>query len=454
MFSGALRRLQLLMFVSTVALCLIVPAAANATPTFLTAVNISDPGQDGFEPEVGTAPDGTVIAVWTRSDGSNFRIQSASRSATGAWSAAQTISDPGKSASGPAISVDSSGNAVVAYTQSDGTNLRINAAYRPAGGSFGAPVLVSDPGLDASAPDVSMDGTGRALVVWQRTDGTKLRVQASIRGPGAGGTFDSPTTLSAPGQDAFEPRASAGPNVDANAAVVWTRSDGTNLRVQSARRKDVQGYPRPRGATPFRAALVPAFKACSTPNRVHGPSLAFGSCAPPQQVSSILTIGSPDVNGAAANFTGSVRFIVLADNAATEADEADVRLVVSLADIRNNPSLTDYTGKVLITVDTQITDYSNSAEAPEPGTGQTFKYEFATDCVATASTSVGSNCNLTTTMDSIVPGTIIGGRRAMWQMGDVLVKDAGPNGTGLDSCPPTCGDGDETVFLRQGILVP
>src|SRR4051812_108272 len=276
MFDWAMQRWQLFMLFLVAALMML-PAAAQATPTFLTAVNLSAAGQDGFEPDVASAPDGTVVAVWTRSDGTNFRIQSASRTANGAWSAPQTISDPGMSASGPALAVDSSGNAVVAYTQSDGTNLRINAAYRPSGGNFGTPVLVSDPGFDASAPDVSMDGSGKALVVWQRTDGTKLRVQASIRSAGVGGTFDSPTTLSLAGQDAFEPRAAAGPNVDANGAVVWTRSDGTNLRVQSSRRRDITGYPRPRGATPFRAALVPSFQPCSVPNRVHGPSLSFGS---------------------------------------------------------------------------------------------------------------------------------------------------------------------------------
>jgi hypothetical protein len=35
------------------------------------------------------------------------------------------------------------------------------------------------------------------------------------------------------------------------------------------------------------------------------------------------------------------------------------------------------------------------------------------------------------------------------------VLDPGANGTGFDSgCPPTCGDGDETVFMRQGIFIP
>ena len=308
----------------------VIPAAAQATPTFLSGINISDPGQDGFEPQVAVDGSGNVIAVWTRSDGTNFRIQSANRTPGGDWSTPQTISDPLQSASSPQIAVDPSGNAVAVWTRSDGTNLRIQAAYRPAGGSFGAAATVSASGQDASAPDVSMDNSGNALVAWERTDGTKLRVQAAIRSPGAGGVFGAITTLSAAGQDAFEPKVAAGPNVDANGVVVWTRSDGTNLRVQSSRRKDVTGYPRPKGATPTRVSLVPSYTECTAPNRSHGPALAFPSCAPPQLRSSVLTMGSPDANGANANFIGSVRYIVLAGNAATEADEADVRLIVSL----------------------------------------------------------------------------------------------------------------------------
>ena len=53
-----------------------------------------------------------------------------------------------------------------------------------------------------------------------------------------------------------------------------------------------------------------------------------------------------------------------------------------------------------------------------------------------------------------MPGTVVEGRRSVWQLGQVEVKDAGPNGTGYASCPPTCGDGDESVFLRQGVFVP
>jgi len=437
-----------------VAALVVIPTAAHATPTFLSAINISDAGQDGFEPQVAVDSSGNVIAVWTRSDGTNFRIQSASRTATGDWSVPETISDPGQSASSPQVAVDPSGNAVAVWTRSDGTNLRVQSAYRPAGNGFLGAQTVSAVAGDASAPSVSMDNSGQALVAWQRTDGTNLRVQTAIRSPGAGGVFGATSTLSAAGQDGFEPQAAAGPNVDANGVVVWTRSDGTNLRVQSSRRKDVAGFPRPKGATPTRISLVPAYTQCTSANRTHGPALAFPSCAPPVMRSNLLTMGSPDSNGPAANFVGSVRYIVVNGNPATDADEADVKLIVSLTDIRNNPSLTDYVGKVLATSDLQITDQNNAAETPEPGTVQTFKYQFTADCVATGSTTVGGTCNVNTTADALVPGTVVENKRAVWEIGEVTVKDAGPNGTGLSSCPPTCGDGDEQTFLRQGVFVP
>ena len=67
---------------------------------------------------------------------------------------------------------------------------------------------------------------------------------------------------------------------------------------------------------------------------------------------------------------------------------------------------------------------------------------------------MAATCNLTTTYDALIPGAVTERQRAIWALDQVQVKDAGPNGTGYASCPPTCGDGDETVFMRQGIFVP
>ncbi len=444
---------------SSVVLCclalLAVAAPAQATPVFLTPLNLSDAGQDGFEGVVAVDSTGITHYAWTRSDGTNTRIQYRSRDASGTFGSVETISDPGQSASDPDIAVDPSNNVLLTWSRSDGTNIRIQSAFKTAGGSFAAPLTISGAGFDATKPEADFDNAGKALLIWQRFDGTNLRVQATIRTAGVGGTFANESTLSEGGQDAFNPKADAGPAVDANAVMVWTRSDGTKLRVQSARRRDVTGfYPRPKGATPTRVALVPAFNSCSSPNRTHGPGLAFPSCNPPVRSSAVLTVGSPDANGFAANSQGSVKLATVLGNPATEADEADIGLTVSVTDVRNHPAGTDYTGRLGVVANLQLTDNANSDELPEPGTGQTTPFAFSVQCATTVDSTIGGSCSLATTYDALLPGAVKERQRAIWELGQVQVRDAGPNGTGYAACPPTCGDGDETVFMRQGVFIP
>jgi hypothetical protein len=453
-----LTRLRVAVFLFALASTAILPVAAHATPTFLSAINISTAGQDAFEPQVVVDSSGTVIAVWTRSDGTNLRIQSANRTPSGAWSTPVDISDPGFPASSPQLAIDPTGNALAVWTRFDGTNGRIQTSYRPAGGSFQAPVTISDAGGDSTEPAVSMDSTGRAVIAWSRFDGANNRLQATTRTAGAGGTIGAVQTLSDPGQSVFDIQVAAGPNVDNNGVVVWGRSDGTNLRVQSSRRRDVTGfYARPKGATPVLVSLVIAYNQCTgAGNRTHGPSLVGPSCNPPVQGSSVLTVGTGDANGASPNFAGIVRFDAVPGNGNTDANEADVRLKTTMTDVRNKPALTDYVGRELVSVPLQITDQFNSltGENPDPATTQTFDFKFPIDCTATSDTSIGSSCAITTSTNAIYPGAVLENKRTMWQLGQVIVKDAGPNGTGYANCPPTCGDGDEATFLRQGVWVP
>ena len=90
-------------------------------------------------------------------------------------------------------------------------------------------------------------------------------------------------------------------------------------------------HPRPKGATPVRVPLVPAYTACATPNRQHGPPLAFPSCNPPAQTSSFLTVGTPDANGAAANSVGSFTVMVIPP---TCCPPQDVAVTTSITDVR------------------------------------------------------------------------------------------------------------------------
>ena len=107
------------------------------------------------------------------------------------------------------------------------------------------------------------------------------------------------------------------------------------------------GYPRPKSASPSRFSLVPAFVQCASPNRQHGPPLAFGSCNPPQQASGQLTVGTPNPTSPPANSVGSVRYRVLV---------GDVAVAMSITDVRNKNDLSDYTGQLQVSAAARITD--------------------------------------------------------------------------------------------------
>jgi hypothetical protein len=442
-----------LLFAAVLAGLLAVPATAGAAVQWVSPRTISASGANAFNPQVAVDGSGNAVSVWIRNDGTNDRVQAAIRPAGGEFGTATFISDPGQNAFSPQVAVDPAGNATAVWYRSDGSVFRIQAAFRPAGGSFGAPVTISDAGQGAFDPQVSMNSTGDAIVVWVRSDGTKTRIQSSIR-PASTGVWDPAETISQSGQDATEPQIAAMANQ--SGVAVWTRFDGTNLRIQANFRQDVPGFVRPKGATPVRIPFVPAYNQCTgAGNRTHGPPLANPSCNPPVQSSTTLTIGSPDANGAAANFQGSMRYAVVTGNVSTPANEADVVLTVSMADIRKKSDLTDYTGKVLVTSDMAVSDKYNGTLLNEPGTSQTVRLNIPVQCTATAVTTIGSDCNLGTSANTILPGAVFELRRAIWDMGQIIVKDAGPNGTGYGAgCPPTCGDGDETVFLREGIFIP
>jgi Tol biopolymer transport system component len=217
------------------------------------------------------------------------------------------------------------------------------------------------------------------------------------------------------------------------------------------------GYARPKGATPLLASLVVAYKPCDAPNEEHGPALAFASCSPPQEASDYLTVGTADANAQPTKFIGSVRFDVVPGNPATPADEADVRVVVDLTDVRcksaqsypcSGTALADYTGEVQVAASVRITDkgidYFNRTEPMT--TTDIFGFPIAVSCSATSDTSIGGSCSLDTTLDALAPGIIREGGRTIWQLEGIEVRDGGADGSAASD--------DYTIFARQGIFVP
>ncbi len=208
------------------------------------------------------------------------------------------------------------------------------------------------------------------------------------------------------------------------------------------------GYPRPKGATPLKASLVPAYTPCTAPNRVHGPSLEFPSCSSPSQTSAQLTVGTPDANGRTATMSGAITFGTILGIVGTPADEADVEITANITDIRRKSDLNDYTGELLGTVTLRITDRLNGPAVNEVGTVSDVPFDFTIPCTATSGGgNIGSTCSVATTADAVLPGTVTETKRTIWAMGDVRVFDGGADGQASTH-------GDNTLFARQGLLVP
>jgi hypothetical protein len=204
------------------------------------------------------------------------------------------------------------------------------------------------------------------------------------------------------------------------------------------------GFARPKGATPTRVSLVPAFQQCTSPNSTHGAPLNSSSCNPPAKASSVLTVGTPDTNGKAANATGVVKYQAIPGNTGTTADEADVQVSVSATDVRKN-DLTDYTGQLKLSTSIRVSD--RDAGPAEAGTMQDTPLSFTVPCTATGgATDVGATCSLNTTADAVTPNTVKEGKRAIWELGKINLFDGGADG--LASTDPN------TLFMTQGYFVP
>jgi hypothetical protein len=206
-------------------------------------------------------------------------------------------------------------------------------------------------------------------------------------------------------------------------------------------------YVRPKGAAVLRAPLTPAYEQCTVPNRQHGAPLSSGSCNPPQLASAQLTVGTPDANGKGANSQGSIVYRVVVGDPATPANEADVSVVASLTDVRQQGTLDDYGGELLVNQVVQITDRFSGSAQNESGTVQASPFAFTVPCAATTSTTTGGSCSLSSTFNAIMPGSVVEGGRSIWALGQTSVFDGGADGVGATT-------GDNTLFETQGVFVP
>jgi hypothetical protein len=180
-----------------------------------------------------------------------------------------------------------------------------------------------------------------------------------------------------------------------------------------------RGYPRPKGATPLRVPLVPAYRPCAAPNRTHGAPLAFPSCSPPAPEAASVFAGIGDGNPAPAKSIGWVQLKALPGTAPGE--DADVSIEASITNVMNTSDRSDHTGALALELPLRITDRFNrpSPSGTGPGTVSDTSVFATVPCTPTADATVGSACALSTTADALLPGAVREGARAIWALGQV-----------------------------------
>jgi uncharacterized protein YheU (UPF0270 family) len=212
--------------------------------------HISPDGRVAWLPQVAMDNNGNAIIVWNQSDINHHNKIFKSEYRNGAWvnpaNLTDNINPDGYYAEDPQVAMDDNGNAIIVWSQSDGTNEQIFKSEYSDGVWHNSAslssnikklvakegviinfdsVIISPAGQNAKYPQVSMDSSGNAVIVWQQSDGTNNQI---FKSEYRGGSWTHPASLtdniSPDGQDAGTPQVAMDNN--GNAIIVWSQYYG------------------------------------------------------------------------------------------------------------------------------------------------------------------------------------------------------------------------------------
>jgi hypothetical protein len=189
----------------------------------------NDNAGPALNPQVAFDPSGVGVAVWLQSDGTASQIRS-SRFTAGAWGTVALLEavTPGASRD-PQIAIDASGNALVVWSRYDGTaNLAMANRYTVGTGWGTAEIIGSDTAfVSIGQSQIACDGTGNAVAVWIQGG----KVEANHYAPGSGWG----TAALIAGGNANAPQVAF--DATGNAMAVWQQNSGfsTPTRIWSNR---------------------------------------------------------------------------------------------------------------------------------------------------------------------------------------------------------------------------
>lgn len=116
------------------------------------------------------------------------------------WNPAITVSPADESTEEPRAAINAHGDlAVVWENRTSGYHTKIELSRRPAGGSFSAPVTITEAPGENTSPAIALGPEGQLIVLWQTDADTEYEVRELVMastGSIAGGQFSTPEAIS------------------------------------------------------------------------------------------------------------------------------------------------------------------------------------------------------------------------------------------------------------------
>jgi len=192
-------------------------SAATVTSVWLRPVELaSGPEYSVWDQDVAVDGHADLLAVWGGTSG----VMSRFRPAGGSWQAPVQVAACGSAVQ---VAFDAAGNATVVWLGcTNGVGAQVTAAVRRVDGTWSTPSAISTPGRVAAYLHLQVAPSGAAVASWGETDGHVWVVAASTRAP-VSETWSVDEQLSSVGADSYD--SSAAVDDTGDAVVGWSRAD-------------------------------------------------------------------------------------------------------------------------------------------------------------------------------------------------------------------------------------
>ncbi len=183
-------------------------------------------------PDVAAGDDGSFALTWVTGTGGTGSTLSLARATTGDFGTAIPVGTTPASFVDSRVGVDGDGNAIVAVNGLTATGLeakrRVGVTRCPAVGACPSLNWLTTGDQDTQGLDLAVNADGDAVAAWSRSNGTRELIEASLHADGGG--WDPPVFVSGTGQAAHAP--TVGIDGGGNVTAAWTAANVALLAVR------------------------------------------------------------------------------------------------------------------------------------------------------------------------------------------------------------------------------